>query len=216
MRRHQNCDFIIAGDFNLPSIEWNDGQEAILPNATYGHNLNEVFIDTINNHNLEQFVNSPTRQNHILDLVFASTPSLIKDHHNAPGMSDHEIVMLSIDCKCPLINKKAPRRVYFYHKGDMWGLKSELQEFQEHFCASDPLQNSVEENWQLLKDAIQNVIFKHIPSKLAKFWDKLPWINSSIKQKWNRKSVFMTKLNEQVTTQIGVTINKLEMKSTPY
>ena len=77
MRRHQSCDFIIAGDFNLPSIEWNDVQGTILPNPTYGHNLNEAFIDTINNHNLEQFVNSPTRQNHILDLVFASTPSLI-------------------------------------------------------------------------------------------------------------------------------------------
>ena len=83
IRRHQSCDFIIAGDFNLPSIEWNDGQGTILPNPTYGHNLNEVFIDTINNHNLEQFVNSSTRQNHILDLVFASIPSLIKDLHTA-------------------------------------------------------------------------------------------------------------------------------------
>ena len=68
MRRHQSCDFIIAGDFNLPSIERNDGQGTVLPNLTYGHNLYEVFIDTINNHNLEQFVNSPTRQNHLLGL----------------------------------------------------------------------------------------------------------------------------------------------------
>ena len=98
-------------------------------------------------------------------------------------MSDYEIVMLSIDCKRPLINKRAPHRVYFYHKGDISGLKSELQEFQEHFCASDPLQNSVEENWQLLKDAIQKTIFKHIPSKLIKSQDKLPWINSSITKK---------------------------------
>ena len=98
-------------------------------------------------------------------------------------MSDHEIVMFSINCKHPSINKKAPRRVYFYHKGDISSLKSELQEFQVAFSASDPLQNSVEHNWQLLKDAIQKAIFKHIPSKLAGSRNKLPWINPLIKQK---------------------------------
>ena len=117
-------------------MEWWSGHH--LTNPTYGYNLNEVFIDVINNHNLEQFVNSPTRQNHILDLVFASTPSLIKEVCTSPGMSDHEIVMFSINCKRPSTNKKAPRRVYFYHKGDISSLKSELQEFQEHFSASDP------------------------------------------------------------------------------
>ena len=181
-REHQNCNFILAGDFNLPSIKWSNGQGTILPNPTYGHNLNEVFIDIINNHNLEQCVNSPTRQNHVLDLVFASTPFLIKEPRTAPGMSDHEIVMFSINCKHPSINKKAPRRVHFYHKGDISSLKSELQEFQEAFSASDPLRNSVEHNWQLLKDAIQKAIFKHIPSKLAGSRNKLPWINPLIKR----------------------------------
>ena len=28
--KHQNCDFILAGDFNLPSIEWSDSQGTIL------------------------------------------------------------------------------------------------------------------------------------------------------------------------------------------
>ena len=144
IRKHQNCNFILAGDFNLPSIGWSDGQGTILPNPIYGYNLNEVFIDAINNHNLEQFVNSPTRQNHILDLVLALTLSLIKEVCTSPGMSDHIIVMFSINCKCPSINKKAPHRVYFYHKGDISSFKNELQEFQEHFSASDPLQNSVE------------------------------------------------------------------------
>ena len=41
------ANFIVAGDFNLPSIEWTNGQGSILPNLTYGYNLNEVFIDVI-------------------------------------------------------------------------------------------------------------------------------------------------------------------------
>ena len=145
-RKHQNCNFILAGDFNFPAIKWSNGQGTILPNPIYGHNLNEVFIDIINNHNLEQLVHSPTRQNHVLDLVFASTPSLIKELGTAPGMSDHEIISFFINCKHLLINKKVPRRVYLYHKGDIPSLKSELQEFEDTFSTSDPLQNSVEHN----------------------------------------------------------------------
>ena len=62
-------------------------------------------------------------------------------------------------------------------------LKIELQEFQEAFNASDHLQNSVEHNCQLLKDTIHKAISKHIPSKLARSRNKLPWINLQIKQK---------------------------------
>ena len=92
-------------------------------------------------------------------------------------MSDHDIVIFSIHCKYPSINKKTPHRVYFYHKGDIPSLNSELQEFQEAFSASDPLQNSVDHNWQHLKDAIHKAISKYIPSKLARSHNKLPWIN---------------------------------------
>ena len=122
-RKNPNCDTIVAGDLNFPSIEWNDGQRTILPNPTYGHNLNEVFLDTIDNHNLEQFVNLQTRQSHVLDLVFTSTPSLIREPHTAPGMSDHEIVIFSINRKCPAINKKNPWRVYLYHRDDISSLQ---------------------------------------------------------------------------------------------
>ena len=52
-RKHQNCNFILAGDFNLPGIEWTDDQGTILSNPTYGYNLNENFIDVLNNRNLE-------------------------------------------------------------------------------------------------------------------------------------------------------------------
>ena len=98
-------------------------------------------------------------------------------------MSDHEIIMFFINCKHPSINKKAPDRVYFYHKDDISSLKSGLQEFEEAFSAWDTLQNSVEHNRQLLEDVTHKAISKHIPSKLARSCNKLPWINPLIKQK---------------------------------
>ena len=94
------------------------------------YNLNEVFIDVINNHNLEQIVNSPTTQNHMLDLILTSTPSLFKE---PPGMSDHKAVIFSINCERPSINRKAPRKVYLYHKGDIPSLKDKLKNFKSTF-----------------------------------------------------------------------------------
>ena len=79
-----------------------------------------------------------------------------------PGMSDHEAVIFSINCKHLSINRKAPCRVCVYHKGDIPSLKDEIQEFQEYFCALNLSQNSVEDNWQLLKHAIEKAISKHI------------------------------------------------------
>ena len=88
-------------------------------------------------------------------------------------MSDHEAIIFSINCKCPSINRKVLRKVYLDHKGDIPSLKNEIQEFQEYFCASDLSQNSVEDNWQLLKHAIEKAISKHILSKLVRTREKL-------------------------------------------
>ena len=90
----------------------------------YDYNLNETFIDVLNNHNLEQLDNSPTRQNNMLDLVFTSMPSLNEEVQTHPGMSYHEIVVFSINYKCPSINRKAPHKIFFNHKGDVPCLKN--------------------------------------------------------------------------------------------
>ena len=63
----------------------------------YNYNLNETFIDALNNHNLEQLDNSQTIQNNVLDLVFTSTPSLNEEVHTHPVMEmeqHHEEIIL--------------------------------------------------------------------------------------------------------------------------
>jgi len=104
-------------------------------------------------------------------------------------MSDHEAVIFSINCERPSINIKAPCRVYLYHKGDIPSLKEEIQEFQEYFCASDLSQNSVEDNWQLLKHAIEKTISKHI-------YEKLPWISPAIKRKMKPRKLLYDKAKQ--------------------
>ena len=67
----------------------------------------------------------------------------------------------------------------------------EIQEFQEYFCALDLSQNSVEDKWQLLKHAIEKVMSKHIPSKLVRTREKLPWISPAIKCKMKLRKHFI-------------------------
>jgi len=57
-----------VGNFNFPIIQWSDGHGLLSTNPTYGSELNNLFLTTINNIGLEQFVNTPTRLNNILDL----------------------------------------------------------------------------------------------------------------------------------------------------
>ena len=58
-----------ARDFNLPSITWEEGLGSLISTPAYGQELNSLFIETMNEFGFEQFVNQPTRENHMLDLV---------------------------------------------------------------------------------------------------------------------------------------------------
>ena len=52
--------------------------------------------------NLTQVVEEPTRHNNILDLVFTSYPDLIEGTYVVPGMSDHSAVICDINFKTKL------------------------------------------------------------------------------------------------------------------
>ena len=83
---------MLARDFNLPDICWEDGLVWIKTSPSYGNNINNLFIGILNVFKLEQQVKQPTRSTYILDLVMSSQPQLISDVSVIPGMSDHEAV----------------------------------------------------------------------------------------------------------------------------
>ena len=121
---------------------------------------------------LEQCVQEPTRQDHILDLVLA------------PGMSDHEAVIFSINTHSVLINKKETRKVFVFHKARLHNLKDDMKSFQVAFLSSDPYSQSVEDNWNQFKEAIINTMLKNIPQRKIKSHNRyLPWLSHDIKSK---------------------------------
>jgi len=44
-----------------------------------------------------QTVNFPTRNDSILDLFFMNRPTLVQECYSAPGNSDHEIVVVTLE-----------------------------------------------------------------------------------------------------------------------
>ena len=53
----------IAGDFNLPDIDWNI---SCIAGSNYPLKINELFLDFTNTFGFSQLVNFPTRYNNIL------------------------------------------------------------------------------------------------------------------------------------------------------
>ena len=79
----------VAGDLNLPNVDWkywtvnaNDHPLALC----------NLFIDLFVTHGVNQLVDSPTRDNNILDIFATNRPSFIVDCKVIPGISDHEAV----------------------------------------------------------------------------------------------------------------------------
>jgi len=80
---------------------------------TYGSSL---FLDTLADAGLEQYVYQPTCQNNIIDLVFSTHPRL-SNLEILPGISDHDATILtSIE-------------VALYHKRDLQSIKGDLSTF---------------------------------------------------------------------------------------
>jgi len=68
----QNSHIWILGDFNLPDMNWSN--ESPLDTCRFKE-LYDTFSENMINHNLEQMVKIPTRNNNILDLFLTNIPS---------------------------------------------------------------------------------------------------------------------------------------------
>ena len=68
-----------------------------------------------------------------------------------------------------------------------------MMDFQQHFLASDPYSNHIENNWQTFKTALHGTMIRNIPQRLSKKCKHLPWITHILKAKMRqRKSLYNT------------------------
>ena len=208
-------NIIIGGDFNLPSVIWSDAGASIAPSPDYGREINDLFLDLINDVSLEQLVFQPTRQRNILDLVLSSHPDTISNVEVVPGMSDHEIIVFDINLYASTPCTKATYSVYLYHRGNLNGIRQDMLNFKDVFMSSTPHHNSVEVNWTSLKEALLKSVSKHIPMKKYKNSHRnLPWINRSIKSHMKNEESCIIQPSSLIQKKLVLTIENHGTKST--
>ncbi|CAI2723993.1 unnamed protein product [Schistosoma spindalis] len=113
---------LISGDFNMPEISW----FPVKAPKRY-----ESFIECLELGQWTQYVNSPTRHQNILDLVFTSglTPNTVYNGKTFPG-SDHNIVIGSLNIKTTTGRRKTATLRRNYRKVD-WN------NFHNHLRSTD-------------------------------------------------------------------------------
>ena len=107
---------ILAGDFNAPDINWPN-----LDSSTYLTSPSERLLEMIDEHDLQQLVESPTRRQgntqNTLDLVFTNNAGIVSGTEVVPGISDHDMVLFSVKTSCRK-KKNVKRKVYIKRKAN--------------------------------------------------------------------------------------------------
>lgn len=101
-RRFANCpsrnrlgnDLIVVGDFNLSAFDWQN------THALNNSANNTLLLDILHGNFLTLLVNSPTREENILDLDLAFDPHIVDNLTVGEPFSDHNAITFSISC-CP-------------------------------------------------------------------------------------------------------------------
>ena len=119
---YKNSLIWIAGDLNLPNIDWKHHN---LLSSSHPSSLCNIFIDFILEFGFVQLVDFPTREQSILDIFLTNYPSYEYTCQPLPGISDHEIVLVksAVDIK-PI--KATARKIYLWHKANFESIRNIL------------------------------------------------------------------------------------------
>ena len=134
-------NIIICGDFNCPDINWEYGYTC---NQAHNKNVQDKLIEISVENSLIQLQEEPTRQNNILDLIFVTNSSLIKNVTTIPGLSDHNAVIMDSYIK-PSFSVTKKRKLYNFKKANWPSL--------ETFCSnlSDSIIRKSELNYNVIQ-----------------------------------------------------------------
>jgi len=189
---------ILAGDFNLPHINWKNN--TIKPGGNQLQ-LHQELLDIVDDFGLEQMQTNPTRQDNVLDLYFTNIPSLVKSCETIPGISDHDMLVIDSDLK-PTYNKPKRRKVYIYKRAEMNTIKQNMTELSENIINTDA-DSPINDIWEKLKHGIYEVMEKNIPSKLTSNRHNLPWINHKLKKLIKKKNKLYNKARQSKKKKTG-------------
>ena len=192
--RHKENVFWLAGDFNLPDIDWEN-------NNITGHQnpraINERFLQMLGTIHCEQLVTSPTRLENILDLFITNRPSLTNRLEVIPGIgsSDHEAVFVNSSLQAPR-RKPQARRIDLWKHANIDEMKKDASAYQETFLEKFTVSDSVDEMWDNFSESMAKIQNDHVPTKTSSTRFHQPWINSKLKRLSRKKRRSFQKKNK--------------------
>ena len=164
----------LAGDFNLPHIDWESND--IIPGGPSAHS--QELLELSEEFGMEQMQTNTTRENNNLDLFFTNHPSLVKSCNTIPGISDHGMVVVDIELK-PHYNRPKRREIFTYKK--QTGKKLETL-FRHEAKKLLKKMNTLKEKWQKFKSCINEIVNQYVPKRLTSKRHNLAWLTKTEKK----------------------------------
>jgi len=122
---NSNSFICCTGDYNAPDINW---ENESIEHHNYPISINQAILQMLANCGFSQSVNFPRNT---LDLVFTNRPFLVDQCCGTPGLSDHDMVSLSLQCYIP--KNSCSYKRFLWHKADFESMKRELCDFANNF-----------------------------------------------------------------------------------
>ena len=134
----------------------------------------KFLLEVANSFNFTQLVNSPTRDNNTLDLAFTNNVSAVTSTNIIPGISDHDIVEISLKTSPP--RKKLPKRKIFLKKKANTDLITDgLNQLKNSYFTKFNGSTDIDSKWNFFELGIKNIIDQHVPHKFQSSKFSLPW-----------------------------------------
>lgn len=174
MIRHKQNKIILAGDFNLPNIDW----DRLNTGNAYNKHINIVF-NTMLRYNLKQVVCEPTRVqgtcSSILDLVFLSQDFSECFVCVEEGLSDHRLVSISL----PVVQMAQSYSSVLSYKDYSHADDVSIIEHMEN-CLVDCTMTDACSLWNRFKVMCHYCINRFIPTKNKKVRKHTPWMTRDV------------------------------------
>lgn len=178
-----NKEFVLMGDFNLPTISW-------IGDAPYQNlsTCDSMFLDLFQTLGLYQWVREPTfvRSGNILDLILTSDPDRIQDVVVFPPFPQcgHVTIKASYLFQREPPPDRAVKPIYDWAKGKFNRIRSSLRLFDWDF----ELQHlNIDDVTSLLTNTLNHLARQFIPQK-ACCTKSSPWSKSVPKQLYKQRT----------------------------
>ena len=154
--------------------------------------IQSEILNIAQDYNLDQRVDFPTRKDpvtgveNILDLLFTTRPSLIKNVHPNSGLSDRTAVVADVYIKASK-TVKAPRIIFRWNDVDETEFVEAVFNLQTDLMDSSPQTCTVEENWNFFKDGLTCIINKLVPQKTARGRPRPSWLTTDLVHQCRKK-----------------------------